>query len=102
MRTSERPKGKSLKDLEGWSPVVSMRGLWPWREGYTVFESPDRKRAAQVDMTDEEVTLIYNREKKKIEYIHPTTELGMKRTGITREQMEAVMGKKNKGASSGG
>ena len=85
-------KGKSLKDLEGWSPVVSMRGLWSWREGYTVFESPDRKLVAQVDMSDEEVTLIYNREEKKIEYIHPVTERGMKIMGITREQMEATMG----------
>jgi len=88
-------KGKSLKDLEGWSPTISMRGLWPWREGYTVFESPDRKLVAQVDMTDEEVTLIYNREEKKIEYIHPVTERGMKITGITREQMEAGMRKMN-------
>jgi len=86
-------KGKSLKDLEGWSPVVSTRGLWPWREGYTLFESPDRKMIAQVDMTDEEVTMIWNREKKKIEYIHPVTELGMKITGVTKEQMEATMGK---------
>jgi len=92
-------KEKTLKDLEGWSPVVSMRGLWPWREGYTIFESPDRKLVAQVDMTDEEVTMIYNREEKKIEYIHPVTERGMKITGITKEQMEAVMGKMNEGAS---
>jgi len=92
-------KGKTLKDLEGWSPVVSMRGLWPWREGYTVFESPDRKRSAQVDMTDEEVAMIYNREEKKIEYIHPVTELGMKRTGITREQLEAMTRKMNEEAS---
>lgn len=86
-------EGKTLKDLEGWSPVVSMRGLWPWREGYTLFESPDRKMIAQVDMTDEEVTMIWNREEKKIEYIHPVTELGMKITGVTKEQMEATMGK---------
>ena len=92
-------KEKSLKDLEGWSPTVSMRGLWPWREGYTVFESPDRKMVAQVDMTDEEVTLIYNREEKKIEYIHPVTELGMKRVGITREQLETGMAKMNEEAS---
>jgi len=92
-------KEKTLKDLEGWSPVVSMRGLWPWREGYTVFESPDRKRSAQVDMTDEEVAMIYNREEKKIEYIHPVTELGMKRTGITREQLEAMTRKMNEEAS---
>jgi hypothetical protein len=90
-------KEKTLKDLEGWSPTVSMKGLWPWREGYTVFESPDRKMVAQVDMTDEEVVLIYNREEKKIEYIHPVTELGMKRTGITREQLEAGMAKMNEG-----
>lgn len=75
-----------------------MKGLWPWREGYTIFESPDRKMVAQVDMTDEEVVLIYNREEKKIEYIHPVTELGMKRTGITREQLEAGMKKMNEGA----
>jgi len=86
-------KGKTLKDLEGWSPGVSTKGIWSWREGYTVFESPDRKMVAQVDMTDEEVVLIYNREEKKIEYIHPVTKLGMKRTGVTREQLEAVMGK---------
>jgi len=86
-------KGKTLKDLEGWSPGISTKGIWPWREGYTVFESPDRKMVAQVDMTDEEVVLIYNREEKKIEYIHPVTKLGMKRTGVTREQLEAVMGK---------
>ncbi len=93
-------KGKTLKDLEGWSPVVSMMmGLWPGREGYTIFESPDRKLSAQVDMTDEEVTMIYNREEKKIEYIHPVTERGMKRVGITREQLEAGMAKMNEGAS---
>ena len=88
-------KGKSLKALEGWSPVVSTRGLWAWREGYTLFECPDRKMIAQVDMTDEEVTMIYNREKRKIEFIHPVTERGMKITGVTREQLEAVMGKMN-------
>jgi len=50
-------------------------------------------------MTDEEVAMIYNREKKKIEYIHPVTERGMKITGVTREQLEAVTRKMNEGAS---
>lgn len=88
-----KPKGKTLKNLEGWSPVASMRGLWPWREGYTVFLSPDKQRVAQVDMTDEAVAMIFNRKERKIEYIHPVTELGMKITGITKEQMEAIMRK---------
>ena len=92
-------KEKILKDLEGWSPVASMRAFGPEREGYTILESPDRKLVAQVDMTDEEVVMIYNREEKKIEYIHPVTELGMKRTGITREQLEAGMAKMNEEAS---
>jgi len=41
--------------------------------------------------------MIYNREEKKIEYIHPVTERGMKRVGITREQLEAGMAKMNEG-----
>lgn len=90
MKESERPKGKSLKDLEGWSQSISMESIFPWREGYSLFVSPDKKRIAQVDMGDDEVTVIWNRSDKKIEYIHPVTERGMKRLGITFEQLSVM------------
>lgn len=53
--------------------------------------SLDKKRLAPVDMTDEDVVLIWNRETRKIEYIHPTTERGMKIMGVTKEMMEKEM-----------
>lgn len=88
-------KIKYLKDLEGWTQTgLSMSSIWLWHEGYTVFTSPDEKRIAPVDMNDEEVTLIFNRETKKLEYVHPTTELGMRRVGITREYMEDVLARR--------
>ncbi len=96
MKESERPKGKSLKDLEGWSQSISMKSIFPWREGYSLFISPDKKRIAQVDLGDDEVTVIWNRSDKKIEYIHPVTERGMKRLGITFEQLSSGMRESDK------
>ena len=90
MKASKRAGGKSLKDLEGWSQSFSMESIFPWREGYSLFVSPDKKRIAMVDMGDDEVTVIWNRRDKKIEYIHPVTERGMKRLGITFEQLSGM------------
>ena len=70
-----------------------MNSIWPRHEGYTVFLSPDKKKAALVDMADEEVTMVLNREEKKLEYIHPVTLRGMKVLGISSENMEAILGK---------
>lgn len=87
---------RALKDLEGWTQTISLPSIRPESEGYTVFMSPDKKRVAQVEMSKEEVTLIFNRETKKIEYIHPITLLGMERIGVAKlvlKQMERVLGR---------
>ena len=86
-------KGKTLKDLEGWTQTISTPSIWSWSAGYTVFMSPDKKRVAQVEMTHEAVSLIFNREEQKIEYIHPITALGMKRVGVTKEMLERILGR---------
>ena len=67
-----------------------MDSIFPWREGYTLFVSPDQNRLALVDMGDDEVTMIWNRSEKKIEYIHPVTEQGMKKLGITSDQLAGM------------
>lgn len=85
-------KGKTLKELKGWTQTISTPSIWSWSAGYTVFVSPDKKRVAQVEMTNEAVSLIFNREERRIEYIHPITARGMKRLGITKEMMERVLG----------
>ena len=36
--------------------------------------------------------MIFNREEKRIEYIHPITAVGMKRVGVTKEDMEDILG----------
>ncbi len=92
MKESGRLKGKSLKELEGWSQSFSVSSIFPSRAGYTIFVSPDKQRLAQVDMGDEEVALIWNRSEQKIEYIHPVTERGLKRLGITFDQLSGMMG----------
>ncbi len=92
--TEER---KTLKDLEGWVQTpISTPSIRPESAGYTVFMSPDKKRVAQVEMTTEAVSLIFNRQTKKIEYIHPITRLGMERIGVAKlvlKQMERVLGR---------
>ena len=82
---------KTLKDLEGWTQTISTPSIWPGGAGYTVFMSPDEKRVAQVEMTNEDVSIIFNREEQKMEYIHPITALGMKRVGVTKEMLERVL-----------
>ena len=83
---------KLLKELEGWTQTpLSVPSIWKGHKGYMVFTSPDEKRVAQVDMNDDEVVLIFNRETKRIEYMHPTTELGMRRMGVTKEYMEGLL-----------
>jgi len=88
---------KTLKDLEGWTQTpISMPSIRPESKGYTVFMSPDEKRVAQVEMTTEAVSLIFNRETRKIEYIHPITRLGMERIGVANlvlKQMERILGR---------
>ena len=89
---------KTLKDLEGWTQteISTPSILRPESAGYTVFMSPDKKLVAQVEMTTEAVSLIFNRETKKIEYIHPITLLGMKRVGMDKlvlKQMERILGR---------
>ena len=88
-------ENKTLKDLEGWTQTISTPSvLRPESAGYTVFMSPDEKRVAQVEMTTEAVSIIFNRETKKIEYIHPITLLGMKRVGMDKlvlRQMERIL-----------
>ena len=87
---------RALKDLEGWTQTISLPSIRSESKGYTVFMSPDEKRVAQVEMSTEEVTLIFNRETKKIEYLHPTTLLGMKRVGMDKlllRQMERKLGR---------
>ncbi len=89
-------KEKTLKDLEGWTQTVSTPSLRPESAGYTVFMSPDEKLVAQVEMTTEDVSIIFNRETGKIEYIHPITLLGMKRVGMDKlllRQMERILGR---------
>lgn len=81
-----------LKDLKGWTSGSSMPGLRPGSR-YMVLTSPDKKRVAQVHENDGEVALLFNRETKKIEYIHPTTALGMKQVGVTKEMMERMLGR---------
>lgn len=95
----KRPEVKTLKDLEGWISMGSMSGLFPG-SSYTVLMSPDKTKMAQVDLRDDEVVMIFNREEKKIEYVHPVTELGMRIVGVTKEQMEAAWGGANEGLSS--
>lgn len=87
---------KTLKDLEGWTQTISMPSVRPESKGYTAFISPDEKRVAQVEMTTEAVTLIFNRETGKIEYIHPLTRRGMERIGVAKlvlKQMERALGR---------
>jgi len=93
-----KPEIKLLKELEGWTRSISVPSIWSWKKGgYTTFVSPDGKRLAQADMTDREVILIFNRETRKIEYMNPTTEIGMKRVGLTKEIMEDLMGREAEG-----
>ena len=87
----KKPESKTLKELEGWTSIGSISGLLPG-SSYTVLMSPDKTKIAQVDLRDDEVVMIFNREEKKIEYIHPVTERGMRIVGVTKEQMEATMG----------
>lgn len=88
---------KTLKDLEGWTQTISTPSiLRPESAGYTVFISPDKKRVAQVEMTTEAVSIIFNRETKKVEYVHPITRLGMERMGVAElvlKQMERILGR---------
>jgi hypothetical protein len=87
---------KTLKDLEGWTQTFSTPSIRSESAGYTVFISPDEKRVAQVEMTTEAVALIFNRETKKIEYIHPLTRRGMERIGVAElvlKQMERILGR---------
>lgn len=79
---------KTLKDLEGWTNMGSTPGLIG---SYALLISPDKKRVAQVHLQDEEVSMIFNREEKKIEYLHPKTAIGMERVGITKEDMEVIL-----------
>ena len=53
-----------------------------------MFLSPDETKIAQVDMNDEDVTMIWDRTEKKFEYIHPITKKGMEIVGITPENLE--------------
>ena len=53
-----------------------------------MFLYPDETKIAQVDMNDEDVTMIWDRIEKKFEYIHPTTKKGMEIVGITPENLE--------------
>ncbi len=86
-------KEKTLKDLEGWTQTISMPSIRPESKGYTVFISPDEKRIAQVEMTTEAVSIIFNRETGKIEYIHPITLLGMKKVGVAKEDVGGILGR---------
>lgn len=80
---------KTMKDLEGWTSMGSTPGLIG---SYTLLISPDKKRVAQVHLQDDEVSMIFNREEKKIEYIHPITAIGMKKVGVTKKDMEQILG----------
>ena len=87
---------KTLKDLEGWTQTVSTPSIRSESAGYTVFMSPDEKLVAQVEMTTEAVSIIFNRETRRIEYVHPITRLGMERVGgakLVLKQMERILGR---------
>ncbi|KKK57410.1 hypothetical protein LCGC14_3054740 [marine sediment metagenome] len=61
-----------------------------------MFMSPDEKLVAQVEMTTEAVSIIFNRETRRIEYVHPITRLGMERVGgakLVLKQMERILGR---------
>ncbi len=79
-----------LKDLEGWRYVGSVQSpmnISRGGKGYGVFLSPDETRFAQVDMKDDDVTMIWDRTGKKFEYVHPITKAGMDIVGVTPEQV---------------
>lgn len=82
-------KEKTLDDLEGWKKLFTTSSSMG--STYAAFLSPDKTKLAQVHLEDREITLIFNRETKKIEYIHPTTLEGMKAVGATIETLEASM-----------
>jgi len=80
-----------LKDLDGWKyrgSIQSSMNISRGGKGYGMFLSPDETKIAQVDMNDEDVTMIWDRTEKKFEYIHPITKKGMEIVGITPENLE--------------
>lgn len=82
-------KEKNVNELEGWTEVLSIRSFFGSR--YKVYRSPDGKRFANVHLEDGDVALIFDREEKKIVYLHPTTELGMQRMGMPKEKLERIL-----------
>ena len=79
-----------LKDLEGWKYVGSVQSsmnILRGGKGYGMFLSPDETKIAQVDMNDDDVTMIWDRPGKKFEYVHPITRKGMDIIGITPESL---------------
>lgn len=79
-----------LKDLEGWKYVGSLQSslnIARGGRGYGVFLSPDETKIAQVDMNDDDVTMIWDRANKEFEYVHPITKAGMDIVGVTPEQV---------------
>jgi len=83
-----------LKDLEGWKCVgLIQSNLNRARggKGYGIFISPDETKIAQVDMKDDDVTMIWDREGKRFDYVHPVTKKGMDLFGVTPEQAEKMI-----------
>jgi len=79
-----------LKDLEGWKYVGSIQSslnILRGGKGYGIFLSSDETKIAQVDMNDDDVTIIWDRIGKKFEYVHPITKRGMDLVGITPEDL---------------
>ncbi len=79
-----------LKDLEGWKYVGSVESsinISRGGKGYGMFLSPDETKIAQVDMNNDDVTIIWDRLGKKFEYVHPITRKGMDIIGITPESL---------------
>jgi len=61
-----------LKDLEGWKYVGSIQSsinILRGGKGYGMFLSPDETKIAQVDMNDDDMTMIWDRIGKKFEYV---------------------------------
>ncbi len=70
---------RTLDELEGWKLLFTERALVGL---YGCYSSPDESKLALVHMGDREITLIYNRIKKEVEYVHPTTQRGAEIVGV--------------------
>ena len=71
----------TLSDLQGWR-VIGPRIF----DLYDFYQSPDGMRLAVVHQQDEDVVLIMDHDTGYAEYIHPTTQRGLERMGLTVPQ----------------